>query len=605
MEALMLPCVSLTRKSFFATLCCLALCSPGPAPRARAQSAASAPLPAPTLSVTAREVLLDVVVTDQAGHPVPGLTAADFSVTEEGAPQSIRRLDEHRAMSELDLARLQSAPALPPNTFTNYTPIVNTNASTVILLDAMDMTVPQQMFLREQLIGYLRHMQPGASIAIFQIDTEIHLIQGFTSDPQLLLAAAQSKRDMPSMARPMYGDRQTNQISRLEILRDGMRTLGRYLSGYPGRKNLIWFTAQLPVSLFYGGIGSPFRDSFGVIAGDVSGLTDVLTVSRVAVYPVDTRGVQGLPQFQAEQRGIPRNNFAASATRQAFNHADLDLVASTTGGKAYYNTNDMKQVIAQVVDDGSNYYSLAYATTNSRWSGQFQHVKIAVDRPGLQLQYRQGYYAIDRERLEQIQIAAMERRRARGEPLPDDVEQASAPISAAAGHGKNGFAAVMNLGAIPPTEIVFTASLLPGDATGKADKNAPLPPGNFLRPEWKNKPYRNETILFRTDAHGIGLARTPDGKRHGTVEFVAIVYDPTAAIVNTLEKTVLLNLDPAAYRSLLQTGLPVRATIAVPAKGNYFLRLGVRDVDGDHIGALEIPVDQIKPGIAGQGLGQP
>jgi hypothetical protein len=43
-------------------------------------------------------------------------------------------------------------------------------------------------------------------------------------------------------------------------------------------------------------------------------------------------------------------------------------------------------------------------------------------------------------------------------------------------------------------------------------------------------------------------------------------------------------------------------TIAVPAKGNYFLHLGVRDVDGDHIGALEIAVDQVKPGVAGMGL---
>jgi len=615
--------LSRTMKSSFAAACCIALCAFSLAVQARAQQpeqpGIAVPAPSPTLSITAREVLLDVVVTDAQGHPVPGLTAADFSVTEEGAPQQIRRLDEHHAMSADDLGRLRQIPTLPPNTFTNFTPVTNTNACTVILLDAMDMSVPVQMYLREQLIGYLKHMQPGASIAIFQVDNEMRLIQGFTSDQQLLLAAAESKRDMPSMNRPMRGTGELNQIARMEILRSGMRTLGRYLAGFPGRKNLIWFTAQLPASMFYGGgIGSPFRDSFGIIASDVSGLTDVLTVSRVAVYPVDTRGLQGLRQFQAESRGMPTpGNFAASAARQSMNYADLDLVAAATGGKAYYNNNGMQQIIAQVVDDGSNYYSLAYATTNSQWNGQLRHFKITVDRPHVKLQYREGYFAIDRERQEQMQIAAMARRMQRKGAQPADFAPPAAappPPGAAPGstsgstpgpHGKSGFAAAMDLGAVPPTEIVFTASLLPAGATDKVDKNAPLPEGNFLRPEWRGKPFRNETILFHIDAHNISLARAPDGKRHGTVEFVAIVYDNTAAVVNTLEQTVLLNLSLSGYRNLLQTGLPMRATIAVPAKGNYFLRLGVRDVDGDHMGALEIPVDQIKPGVAGQGLDQP
>jgi VWFA-related protein len=606
-------------KNFFVAACCFEFCAVGAVGYMRAQQpeqpTIAVPAPSPMLSITAREVLLDVVVTDALGHPVPGLTAADFSVTEEGAPQQIRRLDEHHAMSAADLARLQQIPTLPPNTFTNFTPVTNTNACTVILLDAMDMSVPIQMYLRGQLISYLKHMQPGASIAIFQVDTEMHLIQGFTSDQQLLLSAAESKRDMPSMNRPMRGTGEVNQIMRMEILRNGMQTLGRYLAGFPGRKNLIWFTAQLPASLFYGGgIGSPFRDSFGVIASDVSGLTDVLTVSRVAVYPVDARGLQGLSQFQAESRGMPTpGSFSASAARQSLNYADLDLVAATTGGKAYYNTNGMQQIIAQVVDDGSNYYSVAYATTNSHWKGEFRRVKITVDRPNVKLQYRQGYFAIDRERQEQMQIAAMARRMQRKGAQASDFEQPSVaspasvatPDGASVPHGKSGFAAAMDLGAIPPTEIVFTASLLAAGATDKVDRNASLPGGNFLRPGWRGKPFRNETILFHTDAHNISLARAPDGKRHGTVEFVAVVYDPTAAVVNTVEKTVVLNLDPSGYRNLLQSGVPVRATIAVPAKGNYFLRLGVRDVDGDHMGALEIPVDQIKPGVAGQGLSQP
>lgn len=583
-----------TRKRWLGAACCFAVCWLGGAAQQAGPEAGIAQTP--TLRVSAREVLMDVVVTDAAGRPVPGLTAADFKVTEEGTPQRIRHLTEHEPMSAADLARMATPPALPPNTFSNYTPVVNTNASTVILLDAMDTPVPVQMNLRQQVIGYLKHMQPGASIAIFQLDTEMHLIQGFSSDVKVLLAAAESKRDMPSMAKPFYGHGETNELTRMQILRDGMQTLGRYLAGFPGRKNLIWFTAQVPAWLFYSNLGSPFRDEFGVMSGaspeDQGELTGVLTVSRVAVYPVDTRGVQGLEMFNASHASAPSGNYTIHyANRQSLNYANLDRVAAATGGKAYYNTNDMKQVIAQVVADGASYYTLAYATTNTNWSGEFRRVKITVDRPGVKLECRPGYYAIDHNTQEQRELAALE-----GGATPSRETAEMGVQVAPTGHGKNGFAEAMNLGAVPPTEIVFTAKIEGSNRTTKVEKNTALPGGNFLRPEWRNKPFRNYTIQFQTDADRISLARGSDGRRHGRIEFVAIVYDQQAAVVNTLERTAVLDLDEAAYRQLLAQGMQVTQQIAIPAKGNYFLRLGVRDVDGDHLGALEIPVDQVKLG---------
>jgi VWFA-related protein len=561
--------------------------------------------PVPALSMTTREVLLDVVVSDAAGHPVSGLTGADFKVAEDGAAQTIRHLAEHQPMPAAELARLAAAPALPPNTFTNYTAVVNSNASTVILLDAMDTPVAVQMRLRQQVSGYLKHMPLGASIAIFQLDTEMHLIQGFSSDPKVLLAAAESKRDMPSMARPFYGQGETNELVRMQILRDGMQTMGRYLAGFPGRKNLIWFTAQLPDSLFFGGLGTPFRDTFGLLddtaGGDPAEVTGALTVSRVAVYPVDTRGVQGMcGAFEAERRSGPTGNYASNCgSRQSLNHASLDMAAAATGGKAYYNTNDMGQVIADVVSDGSDYYTLAYATTNTKWNGQFQHVKVTVDRPGVKLEYRPGYYAIDSGNHLQNQIAAFERRAAELAGQTAQAAQTASGDGALISHSSGGFAAAMALGGIPPTEIVFNARLTAADATGKIEKTAAPPADNFLRPEWRNKPFRNYTILFDADTRQMRMTRTADGRWQGRVEFVAIVYDPTGAVVNTIEKTAILHLDDTAYRKARRDGLQAVETIAVPAKGNFFLRLGVHDMVGDRMGAMEIAADQIRLGKTG------
>ena len=604
-------------------VCCIGLGLTAQAPQAPV-GIAPAQTAAPTLKITVREVLLDVLITDKAGQPVTGLKAADFTVTEEGQPQVIRRLNEHHPMSAADVDKLTAAPALPPNTFTNFTPVRNTNASTVLLLDAMDSPIGAQMMMREQLINYLKHMQPGPPIAIFQLDTEMRLIQGFTSDPKVLLAAAESKRDMPSLAKPTAAPRSytADALYRRvlsETLRNGMRVLGSYLAGFPGRKNLIWFTGQVPMTIMGFGFGNPFRDGLTVNGGtgdELTDLTDVLTVSRVAVYPVDTRGLSAAPdQFGAGQR---RAAFPNPGSR-VFDHTNMDMVAEQTGGNAYYNTNDFAHVIAEVVNNGSSYYTIAYATTNNKWNGKLRHIKVAVDRPEVHLQHREGYYAYSMDKREQSGIASIEKRRtdAAAQQEGSEMQTGSQPPAAAQDAGSianspdagatvrqsptGGFGLAMGLGAIPPTEIVFVARLQADANAEKLGKQSPMPPDNFLKPEWQHKPFRNYTIVFKADARRIRLTQTPEGTRHGAVEFATVVYSADGQQVNSLIKTAFFDLTADEYRNLLASGLPAKEEIAIPVKGNFFLRLGVHDVTGDQVGALEIPVDQVKLGATGAG----
>ena len=613
-----------------ALLCCLAvalfpLCLTAQDPT---QTLADPSQQVPTLSIATREVLLDVVVTDESGNPITGLTSADFAISEEGHPQRLSHLEGHHPMTAAELAPLKAAPALPPNTFTNFTPVVNSNASTVILLDALNAGVQTQMELRQQLIDCLKHLQPGTPVALFQVDTEMRLIQGFTTDPKVLFEAASSKRDEPSLLRPIRGSRDEYRRVRTDILRAGFQMMGRYLAGFPGRKSLIWLTGAIPAPYLSDPLGTSFgksfKDDFTVLDASPNDLVDALTLSRVAVYPVDARGLQTPPQYQASNRGRPGpyTNMRFES-RQAFQHMDLDNIADSTGGRAYYNTNGLKQVITAIINNGSNYYTLAYATDNTKWEGQFRRIKVKVDRPGLRVQHRQGYYAVDRTQAEQRLLAAMQRRKARGDnnPFPTDetatetfpAETAPAEAQSAPGvppattgalvqHPKGGFEATMQLGAIPPTEVVFTASLAIDDKVQKLDRKAPLPQDNYLQADYKGKPFRTFIVQINADAHELRLTRTADGFHHGSVEFVTLVYDQTGTRVNSLISTAELNLSDAHYRQMLATGLPARQEIAVPVKGNYFLRVGVHDVASDHIGALEIPVDEVRPGVFGQGL---
>jgi VWFA-related protein len=577
--------------------------------------------PSATLSIAAREVLLDVVVTDHNGNPVTGLTPADFTVVEEGDPQRLTNLEEHHPMSAEDLARLKSIPPLPPNTFTNFAPVANTNASTVILLDSLDSPVQAQMELRQQLIDYLKHMQPGTPIAIFQIDTEMRLIQGFTADPAVLLDAAKGKRDMPSLQKPIRGTREEYNRARLDILRSGFQLMGRYLGGFPGRKNLIWLTGSIPGSYRNDPLGTSFgksfKDDFSVQEDSPGDLMDALTLSRVSVYPIDIRGLQTLPQFNAGNAHgpSPGANMRFEGA-QAFQHMDLDTMAEQTGGKAYYNTNGFKEIIGAIVSNGSDYYTLAYATTNTKWEGQFRRIKVTVNRPGLQVQYRHGYYAVDRAKQEQRLLASMAKRKASAANNPfgdDQPADADAPPADAAPndagalikHPKGGFEATMQLGAIPPTEVIFTANLAVDDKVEKLDKNAPLPADNYLEANYKGKPFRTYTVKIHADARAFRMNREADGRRHGTVEFVTLVFDQQGNRVNSMLSTAVINLSEDRYQQLLAHGLSAQEQIAVPVKGNYFLRVGVHDVPSDHIGALEIPVDEVHAGVAELNLPKP
>jgi len=480
------------------------------------------------------------------------------------------------------------------------------------------MGIETQMELRGELIDYLQHMQPGTPIAIFQIDTEMRLIQGFSADPQVLLAAAKSKRNMPSLLRPLTGPGTQLRRNRPGLLSDGFEMMGRYLAGFPGRKNLVWFTGSAPDSFSF---DRSFKDDFQVldsIHGDPvhSGPIDALTLSRVAVYPIDARGIQTPPQFQAANNG----GFSAAAD-QGFamaqvQHFDLDTIAEATGGNAYYNTNGLRQKLAQIVSNGSNYYTITYATTNKTWDGQFRHIKVTVDRPGVKLQTKPGYFAVDRAKQEQRLLAAMQKRKAHTSKDPFGEEDASseneseseppAPGSPAAPtgagvlvhHAKGSFDASMQLGVAPPTEVVLTASLAEDTRVVKLHKKAPLPPDNYLEADYKTKPFRTYTVHIKADAQALHLAQAANGMRHGSVEFATLVYDQSGTRVNSALTTAVLNVNEAHYRRLLQGGLTAQQQIAVPAKGSYFLRVGVHDVASDHIGAVEIPVDQVRPGVA-------
>ena len=86
------------------------------------------------------------------------------------------------------------------------------------------------MYLREQVIAFLKSAPQGNQFAIFELDTQMHLVQGLTSDPAVLLRAVQSKRDMTQLSRAFHG---LDSKVRDELVNAGLESVGRYLAAFP------------------------------------------------------------------------------------------------------------------------------------------------------------------------------------------------------------------------------------------------------------------------------------------------------------------------------------------------------------------------------------
>jgi len=545
-----------------------------------------------TLWVAARLVLLDVVVTDSKGKPVKGLKASDFALFEDGDPQAVSSFQEHRSLTPEQVAKVDAAAKLPPNHFTNADPTVNENAATVFLLDALDTPVQAQMYLREQMIDYMKTVPPGTKVAIFQLDTQLRVIQEFTSDREVLQQVVSGKRNKPEMS-PLLGGPNApayvRERMRQDILTQAMQGLARYLAPFPGRKNLIWFTGSVPVSVYGPGFNAPFPDITSFI-DDFSKTTDVLTLSRIAVYPIDARGLQPDPSFSAANGGRGGGAFRSInrfETREFYQHGDLDDVAEATGGKAFYNTNGLKDAIAEVVDTGSNYYTLSYSPNNKAWDGSYRKLQVKLlAEQGLHLEYRRGYFARNDEFAQRQHLALLQTNR-RVLPVPTP----NGPVSPAMN-------AAMRMGAKSPRDVLFLADITPAAEVSKAKGDEPLAKDNFLDKKFRKQPYRDYQVHFSVNPDTLRLTPAPDLSYHGRVDFVVMVYDDLGQVVNSKVAHAPIDVDNSTYQQLMQGGLGVVESIAIPVKGNYFLRMGVHDISTDKTGALEVPVDQIKLGLA-------
>ena len=154
--------------------------------------------------------------------------------------------------------------------------------------------------------------------------------------------------------------------------------LGRILASIPGRKNLLWISDTFPVALFPEGHSDTASFSFkGKDLSQASSETVILlTASRVALHPVSARGLMIDHTVDADTGNgdIGRSSHQESSEIRA-NMAAMDQLATNTGGRALYKSNDLTDVITRELRNAAQYYTVAYTPRNSKTTADFAESK--------------------------------------------------------------------------------------------------------------------------------------------------------------------------------------------------------------------------------------
>jgi VWFA-related protein len=563
---------------------------------------------APTIKTKVRLVLVDVVVTNGKGDAVTGLHKEEFELLEDGKPQAISTFEEHYGTPPTQI----KLPTLPPHVYTNFPVMQTADSMNVLLLDALNTPTRDQTYARSQMIKYLKTIPPGTRVAIFTLASRLRMLQGVTSDSSELLAALNSAR-AGTQASPLLASNAENDANqglidfmiensaaptpqtlaqaaidpirvmkqflsdtaafqteqRISITLEALQQLARYLSGVPGRKNVIWFSGSFPVGILP---ASDVPDPFNIAStfqDDIRKTADLLTAGQVALYPVAAEGLASDAVFEANGKeiGEKRPSLAmrdqvrqlqAGEVDRDLNHSSMEELAKDTGGHAFYNTNGLGDALARVVNNGTRYYSLAYAPSNATMDGKYRRIQVKLLKGKDTLAYRRGYYADDLE----TALAAAQK--------PD-----SDPLLMLMGRNLPDY-----------TQILYKIRVAPSD---------PQPPPDAARigsnTEMKG-PFTRYGVDFAISPRDLKLESSPDGARHGNIEIVLLAYDREGKPLNFVVTKGDLNLEPKVYASVQQVGLQIHKEIDVPREYVY-LRTGIYDLKSSTAGTLGVPLTDV------------
>ncbi len=534
----------------------------------------------PTFRVGTRLVQVDVVVLNDKA-PVSGLTKDDFTVQDKGKTQNIAVFSVSEAHNG------PKTDPLPSNVSSNRMNNrgESTSGATVILFDKMNTPSADQATARRQTLALLSTLKDTDHVAFYSLDTDLSMVQDFTGGAERLASAAKSLAASPDAAPTGSPEDQAllaalkNSLTTYQQAVDGstrvaatmnaFRTIVRHMDGLPGRKNLIWLTATIP---FTYGTGTERR---GDDKAELERMEHLMSEANVAVYAVDPRGagagdklssggntnssgaassatvgtIAGGRGATAAASDIPDNSgggqFLGARSAAGDNSADtlagtqgMQVISDATGGKAYYNTNDLSGALREILDTTEVTYTLGFYVDDKSLDNKSHDLSVKLakkpETAKATLHYRKSYEALKPQTL------------AQQEPHP------------AIG--------VLAADALDASAIEIMAATAPN----------PNNPGN-------------NAVQVRVDLADLTMERKGD-KWTGAFDLgLAMQGSGPKLTTNVNVKTINLSLTDDQLKQGLSAGLIVDNTVPTPAQPMR-LRVVVQDKTSGAGGSVRIPI---------------
>ena len=365
-----------------------------------------------TLKVNNDLVLTNVVARDaKTGELVKGLTKSDFTVFENGKQQSIdtfdfESVDMATPLNEATVSGLAAGPTInagskavvvaKPADLRNHRLIVMFFDLTSMQPEDLNRSVDAaQAFLKTK-------MQPADLVALVSLGDTLNVDQDFTADKNALINEVGAYNGTESQGFQAGATANTNQVEDTtgytpdeseynDVNTDrelfALRAVSQSLSKIDEKKSLLYFS---------GGIS---RDGIENQAS-LRAAINAAVRANLAIYSVDTRGLQAIGPLGDASTGSLRGNGAyngsALTNNMNTNFASQEVLAtlsSAPGGKAFFDSNDFAPAFAQVQRDTSAYYAVGFHSTNPARDGKYRKLTFKINKPGIKLEFRPGYYA--------------------------------------------------------------------------------------------------------------------------------------------------------------------------------------------------------------------
>lgn len=397
--------------------------------------------PAQRFRSESKLVIVDAVVVDQHGDPVRGLSAADFSVAEEGRPQTVQFFQA-----------VAAKPEMPRTADRGYRYSTNVGAearserSFVIFFDDVHLTQEQGERAKAAVARFLeQETEAGDLVSIVAPARGLRWHARLPDGRAALIKIVASLRGSrpPDVPQERISD---YEAYRIHVLQDQQMAerVGRRFSNYHvfgrdqgnpqqdqgprpetkgGTAGLIEPLVQVRAAEAYTRAAAQNRATLGALASSIEsmapirGRKSVILVSpgfiqdqelsqfrqvedaarraNIAMYLIDARGLEVQSTFGSAQFGSPldtRDVGAANADAALEAEGAVSL-AESSGGFAVQNSNDLAMALRRIGRESRMYYLLGYLPSDVRADGKFRHITVRVARPDVQVRARKGYFA--------------------------------------------------------------------------------------------------------------------------------------------------------------------------------------------------------------------